>query len=115
MDTHLDDCASSSIDHDSMDALKHTLSKEHISLISHCDSAFVVWNTLISYKEQASHDVEKEPIGDASKKACYLVQGNDSLEITSDTHLDDCANSFNDDNVMDAHALNEELSMFREN
>ena len=25
-----------------MDALKHTLYKEHISLVSHCDSAFVV-------------------------------------------------------------------------
>ena len=25
-----------------MEALKHTLSEEHISLISHCDSAFAV-------------------------------------------------------------------------
>jgi len=41
-----------------MDALKHTLRKEHISLISHCDSAFAVWNTLISRKEQVSHDVD---------------------------------------------------------
>ena len=28
-----------------IDALKHTLSKEQLYLISHCDSAFVVWNT----------------------------------------------------------------------
>ena len=31
-----------------MVALRHTLSKHHISVISHCDSAFVVWNTLTS-------------------------------------------------------------------
>ena len=35
-----------------IDALKHTLSKEHISLISHCDSAFAVWNTLTSPKNK---------------------------------------------------------------
>ena len=44
-----------------------------------------------------------------------MVKGNDSLEVTSDTHLDDCANSSNDHDSMDAHALNEELSIFCEN
>jgi len=34
-----------------LDALKHTLSKDHLYLISHCDSAFVVWNTFTSPKE----------------------------------------------------------------
>jgi len=29
-------------------ALRKTLSKEHLSIISHCDSAFAVWNTLTS-------------------------------------------------------------------
>ena len=29
-------------------ALRHTLSKEQFSMISHCDSAFAVWNTLTS-------------------------------------------------------------------
>jgi len=98
-----------------MDALKYTLSKEHISLVSHCDSAFTVWNTLISHKEEASNISEKEPIVDKSDQACYMVQEIDSLEVTSDTNLDDFATSFNNDNVMDAHALNEELFMFCEN
>ena len=37
-----------------LDALKHTLSKEYLSMISHCDSSFAVWNTLTSpsYKRQ---------------------------------------------------------------
>ena len=45
-----------------------------------------------------------------------MVQGNDSLEVNSKTHLDDCANSSNDDyDSMDADALNEELSIVCEN
>ena len=31
-----------------LDALKHSLSKEYLSMISHCDSVFAVWNTLTS-------------------------------------------------------------------
>ena len=35
-----------------MEALRHTLDKEHLSLISHCDYAFAVWNTLTSFKNK---------------------------------------------------------------
>ena len=66
-------------------ALKHTLSKEHLSLISHCDSIFAVWNTLTSLKKQTTHILEKELIGDEYKQTCYMVQENDSLEVSSDT------------------------------
>ena len=44
-----------------------------------------------------------------------MVQGIDSLEVKSDTQLDDSVSSSCDDNAMDAHALNEELSLFCEN
>ena len=45
-----------------------------------------------------------------------MVQGNDSLEVNSETHLDNCANSSNDDcDSIDADALNEELSIVCEN
>ena len=61
-------------------------------MVSHCESAFAVWNTLTSPKEQTSHILEREAIRDESKQTCYMVQGNDSLEVNSDTHLDDSAN-----------------------
>jgi len=35
-------------DTQAMEVLRYTLSKDHIYLISHCDSAFTVWNTLTS-------------------------------------------------------------------
>ena len=77
-------------------ALRHTLSKDYLSLISHCDSAFVVLNTLTSPKEQMTYVLEKESSGDKSDQACFMVQGNASLEVKSDTHLDGCANSSDD-------------------
>ena len=43
-----------------------------------------------------------------------MVQGNDSLEVNSDTQLDDSASSSGEDYV-DADALNEELSLVCEN
>ena len=52
-----------------MDALKHTLCKEHIFLVSRCDFTFAVWNTLISHKEQVSHDIERESNGNESDQA----------------------------------------------
>ena len=59
--------------------------------------------------------MEKESSGDESNETWFMVQGNDSLEINSDTQIDDFASSSIDDNAMDAHALNEELSIFCEN
>ena len=74
--------------------------------ISHCDSAFAVWNTLTFPKEQTINVLEKESSGDESDQACSWSKGFDSLEVKSDTHLDDYYNSSIDDNAMNAHALN---------
>jgi len=99
-----------------INALKHTLSEEHIFLISQCDSAFTVWSTLTSLKKQPSNYLEREPIRDEFEQACYVVQENDSLEVTLKSHLDVYVNSSDDhDSSMDAHSLNEELSEFCEN
>ena len=97
--------------------LRHlgALSKDYLMMVSHCDSAFVVWNTLTSPKFQTTNYVEKELLVDESEQTCYMVQGNDSHEVNSGTHLDDYASFSNDhDSSMDAHALNEELFMFYE-
>ena len=78
-------------------------------MVSHCDFAFAVWNTLTSPALQTTNYVEEESSGEESEH-CYMVQGNDSLEVNSETQLDDCASS-SDDDLVDADALNEELSI----
>ena len=70
-----------------IDALKQTLNKERLFIVSHCDSDFVMWNTLTSYELQTTNYVEKESSGDESDQTCFMVQGIDSLKIKSDTHL----------------------------
>jgi len=79
-------------------------------MVSHCDSAFAVWNTSTSPKLQTMKYVEEESSRDESEQACYMVQENDSLEVNSDTQLNDSASSSCNDYV-DADALNEELSI----
>ena len=51
---------------------------------------------------------------DESKETCFMVQGNDSLDVNSDTQLDDYASSSGDD-IIDPDELNEELSIVCEN
>ena len=58
--------------------------------------------------------MERESSEDDSDQACSIVQGNDSLEINSNTQLDDCVSSSGDD-IIDVDALNEELSIVCEN
>ena len=65
--------------------LRQTFSKKYLSMVSHCDSAFAVWSTLTSPALQTPKYVEDESSGNESDQACYMVQGNDSLEVNSDT------------------------------
>ena len=68
-----------------LDALKHSLCKEYLSMISHCDSDFAVWNTLTSPELQTTINMEKESSEEMSDQPYFMVQGNDSLEVHSDT------------------------------
>jgi len=43
-----------------LEALRSTLNKEYLFMVSHCDSAFAVRNTLTSPKLQTSNIEEKE-------------------------------------------------------
>ena len=43
-----------------LEALRSTLSKEYLMLVSNCDSAFAVWNTLTSSKLQLPIQPEDE-------------------------------------------------------
>ena len=64
-----------------LEALRCTLNKEYLCMVSHCDSTFAVWNTLTSPKLQTPKFVEEEASEDESDQHCYMVQGNDSLKV----------------------------------
>ena len=71
-----------------LEALRSTLNKEYLMLVSNCDSAFAVCNTLTSSKLQLPIQMEYESSRE-SEQQCYMVQGNDSLEVYSESQLDD--------------------------
>jgi len=48
-------------------ALRSTLNKEYLCLVSHCDSAFAVWNTLTSPALQTTKYVEEKSSGGESE------------------------------------------------
>ena len=93
---------------EALTALWSTLNKEYLSMVSNCDSAFAVWNTLTSSELQSPNIVEDES-SEKSEQHCYMVLGNDSLEVNSETQLDDDDASSCSNEYIDANALNEEL------
>ena len=54
-------------------AIRHTLNKDYLSIVSHCYSTFAVWNTLTSPELQTTNNVEKESSGDESNETCFMV------------------------------------------
>ena len=68
--------------------IKSTLNDGYLSRVSNIESVFVVWNILVSFGEQKQYymgsDLNDE--NDASNM-CYMVQGDDPLEVNSDSRL----------------------------
>ena len=90
-------------------ALRASLSKEYLHVFSHYDSAFAVWNILTSPKLQTLINKKRKSSRDESDERCFMVQGDDSLEVHSDTQLDFSTSSYCNE-YMDAQALNDELA-----
>jgi len=96
-----------------LEAIRSTLPKDYLMCVSNIDSAFAVWNKLstTTTSELLLPIQQEEESSGESESQCFMVQGNDSLEVQSETLLDsdDCSSSSNDH--IDPHALNEELSI----
>ena len=88
-----------------LEAIRSTLPKDYLIRVSNIDSAFAVWNfltTTTTSELQLQIQQEEESSGEFDSQ-CFMVQGNDSLEVQSETHLDsdDCSSS-SCDNYVDA-------------
>ena len=54
--------------------LKSTLIDDYLSRVANFDSAFIVWNTLLTLGGQTSHDKESDSDdGGATSNMCYIV------------------------------------------
>ena len=68
-----------------------------------------MWNILTSPELQTQINKKGKSSRDESDQRCFMVQGNDSLEVHLNTQLDSASSSC--DEYIDADALNEELSI----
>ena len=65
-------------------ALKSTLNDEYLSRVSNFDSAFIVWNTIISLdKQEEYYEGSDSDVRSDASNMCYMVQGDDPLEISN--------------------------------
>jgi len=90
-------------------ALRASLDKEHLHVFAHYDSAFAVWSILTSPELPKIINRMRRSKRDKSDEHCFMVQGNDSLEVQSDTLLDASSSSYCN-NCMDAQVMNDELA-----
>ena len=58
-----------------LEVLRKSLSKKYLNMVSHCDSAFAVWNILTSPKLQLPIQVEKESSGEESDQRASWSKG----------------------------------------
>ena len=71
-------------------ALKSTLNDEYLSRVSNFDSAFVVWNTIISLGEQEQYYAGSDSnVGSEAFNVCYMVQGDNPLEVNTESELEE--------------------------
>ena len=85
--------------------------------VSNIDSAFAVWNklTTTTTTSELQVQIQEEESSGESESQCFMVQGNDSLEVHLESQLDCNDASSSCDDYVDANALNEELSIVCEN
>ena len=70
--------------------MKLTLNDDYLSRVSNIESAFIVWNTLITLGEQTPHDKENDSDeGNDASNMCYMIHGNDPLEVNSNSELEE--------------------------
>ena len=81
-------------------------------LASNYDSAFAVWNMLTTTTTTSKLQVQIQPkeYSGESESQCFIVQGNDYLEVQSETQLDSFDSSSSCDEHVDPNTLNEELA-----
>ena len=70
-----------------LEAIRSTLSKDYLMSVSNLDSAFAVWNLLTTTTSELLLPNQPEESSGESDSQCFMVQGNDSLEVHSEPHL----------------------------
>ena len=67
-------------------ALKSTLNDDYLSRVSNVESAFVAWNIINSLGEKDLYYAGSDSdVGSNTSNACFMVQGDNPLEVNSES------------------------------
>ena len=71
-------------------ALKSTLNDEYLFRVSNDDSAFIAWNIITSLGEKDLYYAGSDSdVGSDTSNAYYMVQGDNPLEVTTESEVED--------------------------
>ena len=88
---YLGNCIHIGANAQALEAIRSTLSKDYLMRVSNIDSAFIVWNKLTTTSaSKLQMPIQPEESSGESDSQCFMVQGNDSLEVQSESQLDSC-------------------------
>jgi len=74
--------------------LRASLNEDLVHVFDHYDTTFAVWSILTSPELPVIINKLRRSRRDMSEEHCFMVQGKDSLEVNSDSQLDDSSSSF---------------------
>ena len=74
-------------------ALKSTLNDDYLSRVSNVDSTFIAWNIITSLGEKDLYYAGSDSdVGSDVSNKCYMVQGDNPLEVTTESEVDEDVN-----------------------
>ena len=95
-------------------ALRASLNEFLLPVFDHYDSAFAVWSILTSPELPRIINKMRRSKREKSEEQCLMVQGKNSLEVQSDSHIDDSSSSYCH-GCFEVQTLNMELAQKLEN
>ena len=71
-------------------ALKSTLNNDYLCRVANIDSAFVVWNIILSLDEKEQYYAGSDSdVGSDASNVCYMVQGDNPLDVTTESEVEE--------------------------
>ena len=89
-DSYVNDSKNIEANAKALHALKSALNDEFLSRVSNIDSAFVAWNIITSLGEKDQYYAGSDSdVGSDASNVCYMVQGDNPLEVNTESELDE--------------------------
>ena len=96
--------------------MKSILNDDYLSRVANIDSAFVAWNIITSLGEKDLYYAGSDSdVGSDVSNKCYMIQGDNPLEVTTESEVDEDVDMFYDELTSFCQQLLEKYDMLKKN